>query len=115
MRTLFPYLGNGWTDCSVVWYVARGQFAKQLTQESIQFARSSPKRRLTGPLYKEELRSALRAPLVIIADFSGFIRNNVLCGVRIGDGEKECKPETKSQVPWGIPGPGAGSVLAGTF
>ena len=29
------YLGNGWTDCAEIWYVVRGQLAKQLTQASI--------------------------------------------------------------------------------
>ena len=30
--TPFPYLGNGWTDCADIFYVARDQLASQLTQ-----------------------------------------------------------------------------------
>ena len=29
------YLGNDWTDCAEIWYVVRGQLAKQLTQVSV--------------------------------------------------------------------------------
>ena len=32
MRALFPYLGNGWTDCADILYVVRDQLAGQLTQ-----------------------------------------------------------------------------------
>ena len=45
MRATFPYLRNGWTDCTEIWYFVSDQLARQLTLTS---ARSSPKRRLTG-------------------------------------------------------------------
>ena len=32
VRTPFPYLGNGWTDCAEIWYVVRDQLARLLTQ-----------------------------------------------------------------------------------
>ena len=49
MRAPFPYLGNGWTVCTEIWYVIRDQLVRQLTLTS---ARSSPKRHLTGfPLF----------------------------------------------------------------
>ena len=32
VRTPFPHLGNDWTDCAEIWYVARDQLARQFTQ-----------------------------------------------------------------------------------
>ena len=29
MRTPFPYLRNGWTDCAEIWYVVRDQLTRQ--------------------------------------------------------------------------------------
>ena len=31
MRAPLPYLGNGWTVCTEIWYVIRDQLARQLT------------------------------------------------------------------------------------
>ena len=45
VRAPFPHLGNGWTDCTEIWYVIREELDRQLTLTLI---RSSPKRRLSG-------------------------------------------------------------------
>ena len=29
----FPYLGNGWTDCTEIWCAARGPVAKRFRQD----------------------------------------------------------------------------------
>ena len=33
VRIPFPYLGNGWTDCTEIWCVARGPVAMHFTQD----------------------------------------------------------------------------------
>ena len=32
VRTPFPYLGNSWTASAEIWYVVRGQLARQFTK-----------------------------------------------------------------------------------
>ena len=35
VRTPFPYLGNGWTDCVETWYVVRGPLVMRFLQDGI--------------------------------------------------------------------------------
>ena len=66
----FPYLGNGWTGCTEIWYVFRDQLARQLT---FTLARSSPKRRLTAKLKSTEALPSIAISCVIVV-FDTYMR-----------------------------------------